>query len=404
MTIKTEAPSITIRDLVKGYYDGGDDNKVSAYGGKLNIRPAFQRQFVYSPDKRDKVLQSVYNNLPLNSMYWAVNDDGTYEVVDGQQRIISICQFITNDDGDGNPIAINFNGKNSQCFDNLSPEKQKEILDYKLNVYLCKGTYDDKLEWFHTINIAGEIMREQELRNADYTGLWLTDAKSYFSKKKNNPAMNTAFYDNDDKHSLISFDAENINRQSLLELVLRWIVDTDSVEYPRIEDYMAKHCSDKDASELKEYFKSVMAWVMAIFKKYNKDMKGIDWGILYNKYHNNSYDSKKIQKQLDELYKIYDEDPDGLKKTGFYEYVLSGDRSLIWHRVFSEKQQRQAYRNQNGKCPHCKHQFNFKEMEAHHKVAFSDGGDTVTDNCLMLCKNCHADVTAQQNQNKKKKK
>ena len=403
MTIKTESPLITIRDLVNGYYDGGDDNRVSAYGGKLNIRPAFQRQFVYTPDKRDKVLQSVYNNLPLNSMYWAVNDDGSYEVVDGQQRIISICQFITNNDGDGNPIAINFNGKNSQCFTNLSPEKQQEILDYKLNVYLCKGSYDDKLEWFHTINIAGEIMREQELRNADYTGLWLTDAKSYFSKKKQNPAMNISFYDNDDKHSLISFDAENINRQSLLELVLRWIINTDSIEYPRIEDYMAKHCSDNDATELKEYFKSVMVWVMSIFKKYNKDMKGLEWGILYNKYNNKSYDVKKIQNKLDELYKIYDEDPDGLKKSGFYEYVLSEDRSLIWHRVFSEKQQRQAYRNQNGKCPHCSRKYDFKEMEAHHKVPFSKGGDTVIDNCLMLCHNCHADITAKQNQTKKKR-
>jgi len=156
------------------------ENGVTAYGGKLNVRPAFQRAFVYEPNDRDKVMQTVYNGLPLNSIYWAINPDKTFEVIDGQQRIISICQYITNNDGDDNPIAINFNTKNNQTFEGLSEDKQKEILSYKLQVYICEGTDDEKLEWFHTINIAGKQMKPQELLNANYTGTWLSDAKIYF--------------------------------------------------------------------------------------------------------------------------------------------------------------------------------------------------------------------------------
>ena len=155
--------TLTIRQLVDGYCDRGD-NGVVAFGGRLNVRPPFQREFVYSPADRDRVMKSVYDNLPLNVMYWARNPDGTYEIIDGQQRTISICQFVKNDDGYGNPIAINFDGRRTQTFDNLSPEKQNEILDnYKLQVYVCDGNEDEKLEWFHTINIAGKVMEEQSI-------------------------------------------------------------------------------------------------------------------------------------------------------------------------------------------------------------------------------------------------
>ena len=212
--------TLTIRQLVDGYRDSGD-NGVVAFGGKLNVRPAFQREFIYTPDKRDMVMKSVYDDLPLNVMYWSKNPDGTFEIIDGQQRTISICQFITNDDGYGNPIAINFDGRRTQTFTQLSPDKQKQILDeYKLQVYVCDGNEDEKLEWFHTINIAGEQMTEQELLNADYTGTWLTSAKAFFSKKDNNPALNYRYFDNDRKHSIIAINSEAANRQALLNLVL----------------------------------------------------------------------------------------------------------------------------------------------------------------------------------------
>jgi len=405
MTMKTSQPVITIRDLVSGYKDKGQ-NGVKAYGGKLNVRPAFQREFVYNPEDRDRVMLSVYNNMPLNSIYWAINPDGTYEVIDGQQRIISICQFLTNDDGFGHPIAIDFNRKQTQTFEGLSAEKQKEIFNYKLQVYVCDGTDDEKIDWFHTINIAGKQMTNQELLNANYTGSWLTSAKEFFSKKSNNEAINISYYDNDDKKTLLNLSADKVlgdmgglgdkaNRQLLLELALLWRINVDSAEYPKIKDYMGKHRFDKNADELINYFKNVVRWVKETFVNYRTDMKGLDWGILYNKYHHKKFNPFQIEEQLQYLYNLYDVDPDGLKKKGFYEYCLSGDRTLIWHRAFSDKQQKQAYENQGRKCAKCLKSFPIKELEGHHKKLFADGGETTIENCVMLCKDCHKDYHAQ---------
>lgn len=405
MVMKTTTPIITIRDLVDGYCDRGQ-NGVVALGGKLNVRPAYQRAFVYEPADRDRVMTSVYNGLPLNSMYWARNSDGTFEVIDGQQRIISICQYMTNDDGNGNPIAINFNKKMNQVFTGLSPEKQNEILDYRLQVFICDGTDDEKLEWFHTINIAGKQMTNQELLNANYTGKWLSDAKAYFSKKSNNPAINCAFYDNDERKTLLAQNGMDANRQELLETVLRWITNSATSDYdkekhccPDVAEYMATHRDDDNAGELWAYYQNVIAWVKQTFPNYRKDMKGQEWGLLYNKYNNNAYDPVVLEQELTRLYDIYLTDPDGLKKGGFYEYVLSGDRTMIWHRAFHEKQQRQAFINQGKKCGgRCGREMPIDKLEAHHKIAFADGGETVIENCVMLCHDCHADITAKQNQ------
>jgi hypothetical protein len=403
--MKTTQPIITIRDLVKGYQDSGE-NGVVAYGGSLNVRPAYQRAFVYDPEDRDKVILSVYNQMPLNSMYWAINLDGTYEVIDGQQRLISICQFITNNDGFGNPIAIDFNGKNTQTFDGLSAEKQQEILDYRLQVYVCEGTADEKLDWFHTINIAGKRMTDQELLNANNTGRWLTEAKRFFSKKSNNEAIAMAYYDNDDKKTLLNLSADRVfgdmgslgdkaNRQLLLEQALKWRIDANPIDYPQIKDYMGKHRLDDNADELITYFKNMIAWVKNTFTIYRTDMKGQDWGVLYNKYHHQTFQAAQIEQTLKSLYDLYAVEPDGLKKQGFYEYALCGDRTLIWHRAFSERQQKQAYENQNRKCARCKRPFPLKELEGHHKILFADGGSTTIDNCVMLCRNCHEDYHAE---------
>lgn len=405
MTMKTSQPDIRIGDLVNGYQDSGEKGVV-AFGGKLNIRPAYQRAFVYNPDDRDRVMVSVYNNMPLNSMYWAVNPNGTFEVIDGQQRLISICQFITNDDGNGNPVAIDFNGRNTQTFEGLSAEKQKEILDYRLQVYVCEGTDDEKLDWFHTINIAGKQMTNQELLNANYTGNWLTSAKQFFSKRHNNEAINMSYYDNDDRKTLLSLSADKVlgdmgglgdkaNRQLLLELALKWRINAEESKYPQIKDYMGIHRFDDNAGELIGYFKNVIAWVKQTFTVYRNEMKGLDWGILYNAYGRKKFNPAEIEKTLKYLYDLYDIDPDGLKKKGFYEYCLSGDRTLIWHRAFSERQQKQAYERQKGKCARCGKTFALKDLEGHHRIAFADGGETTVENCLMLCKDCHTDYHAE---------
>ena len=405
MTMKTSQPDIRIGDLVNGYQDSGEKGVV-AFGGKLNIRPAYQRAFVYNPDDRDRVMVSIYNNMPLNSMYWAVNPNGTFEVIDGQQRLISICQFITNDDGNGNPVAIDFNGRNTQTFEGLSAEKQKEILDYRLQVYVCEGTDDEKLDWFHTINIAGKQMTNQELLNANYTGDWLTSAKQFFSKRHNNEAINMSYYDNDDRKTLLSLSADKVlgdmgglgdkaNRQLLLELALKWRINAEESKYPQIKDYMGIHRFDDNAGELIGYFKNVIAWVKQTFTVYRNEMKGLDWGILYNAYGRKKFNPAEIEKTLKYLYDLYDIDPDGLKKKGFYEYCLSSDRTLIWHRAFSERQQKQAYERQKGKCARCGKTFALKDLEGHHRIAFADGGETTVENCLMLCKDCHTDYHAE---------
>ncbi len=405
MAMKTSQPVITIKDLVEGYQDSGEKGVV-AFGGKLNIRPAYQRAFVYNPDDRDRVMVSVYNNMPLNSMYWAVNPDGSFEVIDGQQRLISICQFITNDDGNGNPVAIDFNGRNTQTFEGLSAEKQKEILDYRLQVYVCEGSDDEKLDWFHTINIAGKQMTDQELLNANYTGKWLTSAKHFFSKRQNNTAINMSYYDNNDKKTLLNLSTDRVlgdmgglgekaNRQLLLELALKWRINAEESKYPQIKDYMGIHRFDDDANELIQYFTNAINWVKQTFNVYRSDMKGLEWGILYNKYKEKNINPIEIEKELKRLYDLYEVDPDGLKKKGFYEYCLSGDRTLIWHRAFSDRQQKQAYDHQKGKCARCGRAFALKELEGHHKKAFADGGETIIENCLMLCKNCHIDYHAE---------
>lgn len=381
--------TLTIRQLVDGYCDRGD-NGVVAFGGNLNVRPPFQREFIYTPDKRNMVMKSVYNNLPLNVMYWSKNPDGTYEIIDGQQRTISICQFVKNDDGHGNPIAINFDGRRTQTFNNLSPEKQNEILDnYKLQVYVCEGNEDEKLEWFHTINIAGEEMKEQELLNADYTGTWLTSAKAYFSKRENNPAFTYRLYHTIDDR-LISVTPQEAHRQALLHLVLEWIIDSNKELYPEIKNYMSVHRNDENAEELINYYKSVIDWVHDVFgeRTYYREMKGLPWGILYNKYHNNNYDANEMAQRVAELMS----DEEVVNKKGIFEFVFDNDKKHLNLRAFDNATKRTVYERQGGICPDCKGTPNetkvwkIEEMEGDHIIPWSRGGKTVPENCQMLCK------------------
>jgi len=389
MTMHVKPINITIRELTEKYCDLRD-NGVTAYNGKLNVRPAFQREFVYTPDKRDAVWKSIYNNLPLNVMYWAKNPDGTFEIIDGQQRTISICQYVTDDDGYGNQIAINFDGRRTQKFDGLSPEKQKEILDdYKLQIYICDGNDDEKLDWFNTINIAGEPMTTQELLNANYTGTWLTNAKAYFSKKENNPALNYAFYDNDDKKTLLNHSSESANRQDLLNMVLHWITDTNSTnDIEPLKEYMAKHRFDDNANELIQYFQNVIDWVKKNFITYYKDMRGLPWGFWYNKYHDKQLNPTEIDNKIKE----YMADIEVQSKKGTYEYILTNDKKHLNLRQFDEATKRSVYAEQGGRCKLCEHTPNedkvwkYEEMEGDHIIPWSRGGKTVPENCQMLCK------------------
>ena len=351
--MKIELREISIRDVVNGYLNN-DEEGVVGYSGNLNIRPKYQREFIYKDAQRDAVIETVKKNFPLNVMYWVKNNDNTYEVMDGQQRTISICEYVHG------KFSLNF-----QYFHNLEKEEQEIILNYKLMIYFCEGDAKEKLDWFKTINIAGEKLTNQELRNAIYTGTWLSDAKKYFSKT-NCPAYNIAS----------SYMRGSTIRQDYLETVIGWINNGN------IEEYMSENQHKPNANEIWLYFQSVVNWVKAVFPKYRKEMKGVDFGLLYNEFEHKELDSTEIEREVTEL--MLDEDV--TKKSGVYAYVLTRNEKYLSIRTFTEKQKREAYERQNGICVKCKKHFEIEEMEADHITPWSKGGKTTAENCQMLCK------------------
>ena len=347
-----ELKNITVRQLVDSYEDNQEDGVVG-YGGKLNIRPPFQREFVYNEKQRAAVIDSITKRFPLNTMYWAVTEDG-FEIIDGQQRTVSICQYV-----DGV-----FSYKN-RYFHNLQQDEKNSILDYELTVYRCQGTDSEKLDWFRTINIAGEKLTDQELRNAVYAGSWTADAKRYFSKTQ------CAAWQLAEKYMTGS-----PIRQDYLETAISWVNNGD------IEGYMAVHQHDKSANPLWLYFQSVISWVKATFPKYRKEMKGIAWGNLYNVFKDHELDPKKIEDTISRLM----EDEDVGSKKGIYSYVLDGKEKHLNIRAFSNKERREAYERQKGICPVCKEHFEIEVMEGDHITPWHEGGKTSAKNCQMLCK------------------
>lgn len=357
--MKIELHEIKVFEIVEGYTDSAE-NGVVGYGGHLNIRPAFQREFIYTGRQRDEVIRTVRKNFPLNVMYWVKGDDGEYELLDGQQRTISICQYVNGD------YSLDY-----QYFHNLTESEKKQILDYSLMVYICEGTDKEKLDWFKIINIAGEQLTPQELRNAIYTGEWLTEAKKYFSRS-GCPAYQIA--DRYLKGSAI--------RQNYLETAIKWISNREGKQ---IEEYMAEHQHDTNCNELWLYFKAVIDWTQAVFPNYRKEMKGLEWGIYYNKHASGRYDPKEFEKRIVELM----EDDDVTKNSGIYEYLLDGEEKHLSIRAFDAKMSRAAYERQRGICPRCGRYFERKDMQADHIVPWSKGGKTTADNCQMLCQDCN---------------
>lgn len=358
MQIKLEEH--TIEELVNGYKDSAE-NGVVAFGGKLNVRPAYQREFVYKEKERNAVINTVQQGFPLNVMYWVHDGKGNYELLDGQQRTISICQYCNSD------FSIN-----NRAFHNLTPPERQQILNYKLMIYVCEGDEKEQLDWFKTINIAGVQLSEQELRNAIYTGTWLSDAKRYFSR------VNGAAYQLGNK--LLSGE---FNRQAYLETAIKWIADRDSMD--SVEAYMSKHQHDSTASDMWIYFQSVIAWVNTIFPKYRKEMKGVDWGILYNRYGTTQLDPAALEQRVAEL--MCDDDVSA--KKGIYYYVLNGEEKHLSIRSFTDSQKRSAYERQQGICPKCGKHFDITEMQGDHITPWSKGGHTTVDNLQMLCNDCN---------------
>lgn len=354
--MKIELHEIPIRDVVKNYVDNAEEG-VFGYDGRLNIRPPYQREFVYGEAQRNAVIDTIMKGFPLNVMYWVKNEDGTFEVLDGQQRTISFCQYVNGD------FSVDY-----RYFHNLTETEQNKILDYKLMIYICEGTDKEKLDWFKVVNIAGEKLTDQELRNVVYTGPWLADAKLKFSKP-NCPAY--ALGKDLVKGTPI--------RQEFLETALKWISKGN------IEDYMSRHQHSPNANELWMYFRNVIEWANLTFPDQRREKKGVDWGPLYDEFGDKMLDVAKLSEEVDALML----DDEVTNKRGIYSYVLTRDERHLNLRKFTEAQRRIAYERQRGVCAMCENNFPIEQMEADHITPWSQGGKTSEENCQMLCRDCN---------------
>ena len=374
-TLKTD---ITIKDVCDGFvYNELEGKGLYGLSGKLTIQPEYQRNYIYADGKKDvAVIQSIINGYPLGLIYFNEPENGKYEVLDGQQRITSFGRFVTN------KFAIKVDGM-EQYFSGLPENLQKKILEYPLTVYICQGEENEIKDWFKTINIAGVPLNEQELRNAIYSGPFVTKAKEEFSNSQNANIQKWGTY-----------ISGSVNRQSFLEKALEWVSGGN------IEGYMSNHRFDDKIDELKTHFTSVIDWVSSVFSDTPSDMCGIEWGRLYSEYHKNPYDPQEVSKKLHELY----DDPYVKNHKGVFEYILGGcnDAKLLDVRIFDEATKKRVYQAQTkeatekgiSNCPLCAigHEANKtriyrqEEMDADHVSAWSKGGATAEDNCQMLCK------------------
>lgn len=351
---------VTVGEVCEGYFNDAEEGVVG-YDERLDIRPRYQREFVYTGKQRDEVIRTVMKGLPLNVMYWCKTGEDSYEVLDGQQRTISLCEYV-----DGS-FSVD-----DMYFDNLPQDKREQILGYKLFVYVCDGTDSEKLDWFRIINIAGEKLTDQELRNAVYAGPWTSNAKRYFSKT-GCPASQLAG----------DYLSGKTIRQEYLETAISWAAAADG---ETIEAYMAKHQHDPSAVTLWNYFRSVIDWVQAIFPKYRKEMKGLPWGLFYNEHRDRTdLDPKALEADVSRLMA----DEDVTKKGGIYEYLLTGKERCLSIRAFDDRMKRAAYERQGGVCPYCGEHFELSEMHADHIKPWAKGGPTTAENCQMLCRDCN---------------
>jgi 5-methylcytosine-specific restriction endonuclease McrA len=347
-------------------------------GGKLTIQPAYQRNYIYadgSGKKEAAVIESLLKSYPLGLIYFNKVGDDKFEVLDGQQRITSIGRFVTN------KFAIMDNG-NPKNFDSLPADQQARIRGSKLLIYECEGEESEIKQWFETINIAGVPLNAQELLNAIYSGPFVTLAKAEFSNSQNANIQKWSAY-----------VKGSANRQQFLERALDWVSKGD------IGGYMSQHRYDKDITGLKKYFDSVIEWVSTVFKDVKKEMQGLEWGELYEKYHSQSYDPEKVSGEVKRLYG----DLCVKKKRGIFEFILGGlkDTNLLDVRVFEdatkhavyEKQTSEAKAKSESNCPLCavgpdankSKTYSLDEMDADHVEAWSKGGGSSADNCQMLC-------------------
>mgnify|MGYP000226898695 CR=1 FL=1 len=375
-TLRTD---ITVAEICEGFvYNELEGKGLYGLGGKLTIQPEYQRNYIYADGEGKKeaaVIQSLLNEYPLGLIYFNKVGKDKFEVLDGQQRITSIGRFVTN------KFAIMDEG-NPKYFDSLPADQQARLRDSRLLIYECEGTETAIKQWFETINIAGVPLKPQELLNAIYSGPFVTLAKAEFSNSQNA---------NIQKWS--SYVRGSVNRQEFLERALDWVSKGD------VAGYMSAHRNDTNIKGLKTYFNSVIDWVVTVFVDVLPEMKGLEWGRLYEEYHGKSYDPTKMSNDVKRLAA----DSNVTSRKGIFEYLLGGSQKpqLLVVRVFEDKVKRVAYAKQTqaaeakGKsnCPLCAMEdtanksriYGLDEMDADHVTAWSKGGGSSAKNCQMLC-------------------
>ncbi|MCL2764507.1 MAG: DUF262 domain-containing protein [Treponema sp.] len=375
-TLKT---NITIKDICEGFvYNELEGKGLFGLSGRLTIQPEYQRNYIYADGKKDvAVINSILKKYPIGLIYFVKVTDNKFEVLDGQQRITSIGRYVSG------KFAIKDENGMEQYFSGIASDKQKIIMETPLLIYECEGTETEIKEWFKTINIAGVPLNNQELLNAVYSGTFVTLCKEEFSNSRNSNIQKWSMY-----------ISGSVNRQEFLECALNW------VSKDNVGDYMGRHRNDKNINQIKAYFNSVIDWISAVFKDVENEMKGLEWGRLYEEYHKNAYDPNAISKKLRKLYA----DPYVKNRRGIFEFLLGGstDTKLLDIRIFDEATKNSVYAKQTeaaGKkgisnCPLCAigHDSNkskiwkLTEMDADHVTAWSKGGATIVKNCQMLCK------------------
>lgn len=367
MTI--EQIEVTVGEICKGYVNN-DEQGVRGYDGLLDIRPPYQREFIYNDKEQQAVINTVLHGYPLNVMYWVKRSDDAecpYEVMDGQQRTLSLCEYVAG--------KFSFEFKN---FFNQPADIQKRILDYELTVYVCEGEHSEKLEWFKTINIAGKQLTEQEILNAIYAGPFVSDAKRHFSKS------NCGAY-------RLGKDLVTgvLNRQDYLKVALNWMAEHEQRQGKKQSrvGYMATHQHDPNANNLWTYFQNVLNWAITNFdmKKFKKIMKGLDWALYYDTFHDKTLNTVEMAKQISALMR----DSEIEKKTGIIPYVLTGDERHLDLRAFPDDIKMEVWEKQGHICPLCNNEFDFEFMEGDHIKPWREGGRTVIENCQMLCRECN---------------
>lgn len=373
---------ISIRDIIENYKNLGMDG-VYAFNDELEVRPPYQREYVYAGTGKDvAVIDSIIHEYPIGMIYWCKKDDGSYECLDGQQRIISICEFAKN------RIIIDVNG-NTQNYESLKNSNSNLIdtfLNYKLIIAICEGTCDEKLAWFERINTSGEPLTQQELRNAIYSGPWVTDAKKYFSHDKCN-----AWHRTTKSYGPLIDSKKRIDRQEWLEQVILWKCEFDGMDITNpdkaIKDYMVQHQYNQNVDDLIDYFENMIDWVKSNFR-YNPIMIKCDWGKLYNLHHNTYLKLAETDKLITEL--IENAKNDGITNPkGIYQYVFDGEISHLSARAFSKEIKKAKWDIQNHKCAICENEFDFDDMVGDHILPWSKGGTTTAENCQMLCTSCN---------------